>query len=433
MNTFGLNTVKKLYKVFKNKVINSIAFYPVVLSLLFLVIAFTILYVENLDFIDAIKEKVPYLIVNDKDIAKTILSTLFGGILSLTVFSFTMVMVVLNQASSNFSPRLLPSLISNKRHQIILGFYIGTLQYCIILLISMGSYVNKENNGIGFSVMIASIMGAFCIALFVYFIHSISQAVQIHNITDRIYSITEKLLTKEYKKQLINSVPLTITNSSKNWQIIKSPKSGYYQGFDLDLITTELKDAENFIEIIPYPDQHIWKNAPIAKIKNHLKKEQIKQLLFGFFILSNKHDKDSGIGGMIKLTEIAVKAMSPGINDPGTAINAISKLGQLLEITLQMSIKSINYHKKTNITITQNNPLPKEIMRIIVQPIRQYCKQDFTVSHSLLKMLLFLKGNLKNSNGALDAIETEISLLWFDLKEHSSNKDDLRHLIQQTA
>ena len=431
MGSFGLNMAKKVFKTFKTKILHSIAFYPVLLSSIFLIMAFALLYIENLEFVDSIKEKVPYLIVKDDDVAKTILSTLFGGILSLTVFSFTMVMVVLNQASSNFSPRLLPGLISNKRHQIILGFYIGTLQYCIILLISMGSYASQKN-GIGFSVMIASLMGALCIALFVYFIHSISQAIQIHNIADRIHSITKKLLVNDLEKQKVGKLQFE-TDDSSYWKEIKSPKSGYYQGFDISLISKEIKKEENIIEIIPYPDQHIWKNSPIALVKNKLSDEQVKELLLGFFILSNKHDEDSGIGGMIKLTEVAVKAMSPGINDPGTAINVISKLGQLLELCLQIKPKNITAVENSKMSIIHNQPLPKELMRIIVQPIRQYCKQDFTVSHALLEMLLYLKGSPNLSKETIKAIKTEIDLLWFDLKENSNNQDDLKHLIQQIA
>ena len=244
--------------------------------------------------------------------------------------------------------------------------------------------------------MMASLFGAFCIALFVYFIHSISQAIQIHNITNRIHQITKKLLLDKLEKQKIGNLKFEIEESSY-WKKIKSSKSGYYQGFDLGLISKELKNEENCIEIIPYPDQHIWKNSPIAYVKNSISDEQIKSLLVGFFILPNKHDEDSGIGGMIKLTEVAVKAMSPGINDPGTAINVISKLGQLLELCLQLKPKSISHPKNSKISVIHNQPLPKELMRIIIQPIRQYCNKDFTVSHSLLEMLLFLKGSSKLS------------------------------------
>ena len=128
-------SVLKLVKVLYSRVLLSIAFYPVLISFGFCLLAFVILELESLALAKKLKENIPYLFIEDYETARAILTTLIGGILSLTVFSFTMVMVVLSQASSNFSPRLLPSLVSNKRHQLILGVYIGTLLYCIIILI----------------------------------------------------------------------------------------------------------------------------------------------------------------------------------------------------------------------------------------------------------------------------------------------------------
>ncbi|MFP3759150.1 DUF2254 family protein, partial [Cupriavidus sp. SIMBA_020] len=74
--------------------------------------------------------------------ARTILSTLAGSIISLTVFSFSMVMVVLNSASASLSPRVVPGLITRKSHQMVLGFYLGSIIYSIIMLIN----INKLDN-----------------------------------------------------------------------------------------------------------------------------------------------------------------------------------------------------------------------------------------------------------------------------------------------
>ena len=134
-----IRNITKFLKKNYQDIIQSIAFYPMIISLGFLLLALGSLQFENLEIVSAIKKKIPYIFIEDYETARSILSTIIGGIISLTVFSFSMVMVVLNQASSNFSPRLLPSLISNKRHQIILGFYIGTLLYCIIILTALGA------------------------------------------------------------------------------------------------------------------------------------------------------------------------------------------------------------------------------------------------------------------------------------------------------
>ena len=120
-----MKIIIKLIKTTYKRTIHSIAFYPVIISACFFIFAMATISLENLDLIKGIKDDVPYLFIEDFNTARSILSTFIAGIISLTVFSFTMVMVVLNQASANFSPGLLPNLISNKKHQIILGIYIA--------------------------------------------------------------------------------------------------------------------------------------------------------------------------------------------------------------------------------------------------------------------------------------------------------------------
>ncbi|MHA7056957.1 DUF2254 domain-containing protein [Aquimarina sp. M1] len=417
----------KFIKKLKRTIFHSIAFYPVLISSGFFFLAIVLIFVENLEVIDAIKKKVPYLLVQDNETARTILSTLFGGILSLTVFSFTMVMVVLNQASSNFSPRLLPGLISNKRHQIILGFYIGTILYTIIVLMSLGAY-GSETNAVGFSVMVAAVLGSICIGLFVYFIHSISQAIQIHNIIDKIYDSSYQLIKKEIEEQQ-NSETVIKLEKENYWETIYSRKTGYFRSFDSYLLDDSLKVKKNVIDIIPYADQHIWKGAPILRINTSISEKELESLQIGLSILSNQHEDDSGVGGMIKLTEVAVKALSPGINDPGTAINAISKLGQLLHEALRIRPKITICEPDSEILVIHNKISASEMMRIIVEPIRGYAKADSAVSYELLDALIYLRNSSKIIPEYLVAVENEIDSLVQDLKNNITNTQDLKRIL----
>ncbi len=423
-----MKSTLKFLKRLKHTIFYSIAFYPVLISTGFFLLAIILLFVENLEVVDSVKKKVPYLLVQDNETARTILSTLFGGILSLTVFSFTMVMVVLNQASSNFSPRLLPGLISNKKHQIILGFYIGTILYAIIVLMSLGAY-GSSTNAVGFSVMVGAVLGIFCIGLFVYFIHSISQAIQIHNIINRIYDSSRNLIKKEREEQEKSNVDINLT-PDKYWKTIASKKTGYYRSFDQFLLVDSLKEKDNFIDIIPYADQHIWKGDPLLRIKEPITEEELEALYICVYILSNRHEDDSAVGGMIKLTEVAVKALSPGINDPGTAINAISKLGQLLLEALQIKPKTAICKDDCEITVIHNKIPASEMMRIVIEPIRGYAKADSTVSYELLSALVYLRNSGEIIPEYMEAIQNEIKSLVNDLKNNITNNQDLKRILE---
>lgn len=422
-----IRTLLKFAKQLYSKVLKSIAFYPVLLAIVFFSIALLILKIENLAVISDIKEELPYLFISDYETARAILTTLIGGIISLTVFSFSMVMVVLNQASSNFSPRLLPNLVSNKKHQLILGVYIGTLLYFIFILIAIGAE-GIESDSIGLSTMLAAIFGVVCVGLFVYFIHNISTAIQINNIIDRIYSSSSKSLEKSYEKQQ-SRVALRYSESN-GFKSILSNKTGYFSGFYLNLMTENLKNSGYQFNILPYLNQHIYEGDVIAKVSEHLTDEEVKELLFCFTISTNRHDGDEGISGLIKLSEIAIKAMSPGINDPGTAIEAIVKLGKLLYKTVAFANATSHKMEQKNVIIVTHNISVDELLRIIIQPIRFYAKEDCLVLFQLIKSLQYVLRNPKISIDNKHSLETELNNLKADIQRFIANEADQKKLVE---
>ncbi|PWH87211.1 DUF2254 domain-containing protein [Brumimicrobium oceani] len=419
--------ITKFFKKQYQYIIQSIAFYPVLISLAFLAVAVLSIEIESHDFIDKIKKDIPYIFIEDFETARAILSTIIGGIISLTVFSFSMVMVVLNQASSNFSPRLLPSLISNKKHQVILGFYIGTLLYCIILITALGAY-GVESDSLGLSTMLAALASLICIGLFVYFINSISVAIQIHNIVDKIHASTNSYLDKELKQQEESKVIMN-TENSENWLTIKIDRTGYFRGFDTSLLKESLKCKDNHFILLPYINQHIWEGMPILKVREFITEEELENLLFCFDISSDRHESDKNVTGMIKLMEIAVKAMSPGINDPGTAINAINKIGQLMNKFLEFPEKYSKYVTENKLVITDYSIPASELMRLVIQPIRLYSKHDNSVMYVLLKSLQFMKENPKISVKNKGVVEIELNALKHDIETSIGNPMDRESLV----
>ncbi len=383
-----MKSIKKFLKKTYKKVLHSIAFYPVLISVVFCCLAFLSLSAEGSQVMSTLKSKIPALFIEDYETARVILATLFGGILSLTVFSFTMVMVVLGQASSNFSPRLLPGLISNKRHQVILGWYIGTLTYVMIILISLGAY-GLDRGKLGLSTMLAALFGVICVGLFVYFIHSISSAIQIHHIIERIFKESDRLLDKILNDQQAVDTDTLQWNTS-TWDTIRLDNSGYYQNFDSSLLSPSFENENVRIEIVPYANKHVWQGEIIFRYDGSLSDEDKKALIFCLNIASDRHEESTALGGMIKLMEVAVKALSPGINDPGTAIDVINRIALLMRKILRVHPRTKRESEGPNLSIIENHILADEIIRVVVQPIRYYSTNDMAVQYELVSALQFV-------------------------------------------
>ena len=419
-----LKYLKKIY----GRVLRSIAFYPVLISVVFFLMALLLLQFETIDLAKSLKEKVPYFFIKDKETSRAILTTLISGVLSLTVFSFTMVMVVLSQASTNFSPRLLPGLVSNKRHQIILGVYMGSLLYCILVLIVLGAR-EVDANSVGLSTMLAAVLGVLCVGLFVYFIHSISTAVQINNIIDNIFRSSSKYMERESKQQVNSHLGLQKFEMT-NGTTIRAHMSGYFRGFDENFIGDSLLEQGLTIEVLPYVGERVWEGMPVLGIRQSIADEELGKLSLCLHLSKSRTDLGNGLGGAIKLMEIAVKAMSPGINDPGTAINAINNLVPLLIKKMRLPNKTSISLKEGKLVLVRNNILAKDLLQLLVQPIRLYSKKDSSVVKSLLDALVYAERDMEISAVNKEALQEELEALKMDVVDNIDNKLDRERLIK---
>lgn len=420
---FGKKIIKKSYRA----ALRSIVFYPVFISFALFCFAFLTLSLENFDFVSDIKENSSYLFIEDVDTARTILSTLIASILSLTVFSFTMVMVVLNQASSNFSPRLLPGLVSSKKHQIILGCYVGTLLYCTIVLISLGAY-ELEHRTVGMSTTAGAILGLCCVGLFVSFIHNISGAVQIQNIVGEIYTETGKKLDKQIRQELIEKTPLQYLGMD-DFITHASPRSGYFQGFDVEIVDSELFDIDLQLVVIPYSGQHIWEGSPLMKLSRRLTEAEEQAMNLACTISQDLHEGNHPMLGLIKFMEVAVRAMSPGINDPGTALDVVHKLGPLLKKMIGLpAFTSVN-HTSKGIVVTKTNISTSRLLETIVQPIRQYANNNTCLMVGLIRMLNYLKAMAHISKEDKELLNEEIQAIGDDVRRGITNPKDKERIL----
>lgn len=409
---------------FFNIIESKIAFYPTVLAFLGAFFAFFMMYLESLGISKYLLDKAPILVVDNGNTALTILSALISGLISVIVFSFSMVMLLLSQASSNYSPRLLPGLISDKKHQIILGTYLSTILYNIFILFSIQPTGDKYQLP-GFAVLVGILGTVFCIYAFIFFIHNISQSIQISNILKRIYVQAKGRLDVLIEKEVehVASFP-----ESDNWYEYYSKCSGYLQNVSYTNLIDICKGKDTQLHILPVKGIFVLNGNPIFKSKKELNEETLNLVLSNFNFAREELIEDNYILGFKQITEIIVKAMSPGINDPGTAINAIDYLTELL--ALRMQKKDINVIRREEIPYLKIKTINfSELLYQIMASIRTYCKHDITLAQKLLIMLNYLLHQPAYNEDYKESINLEIKTLLADAKNAIKNERDIENLL----
>jgi uncharacterized membrane protein len=363
-------------------IISSIAFLPGIISFFFLVLAAVLFVFDISETGQQLKANLPWLNIKDPSTARSILGAITGGVISLTVFSFSMVMIVLNQAASQMSNRVLDKLIGNRFQQIVLGIYIGTIVYTFFLFSTIRD-TGELFQIPSMSIFILTVITVFDLFLFIYFLHFITQSVKYDVIIDRV-----KAAAFHGMKGFCNSEK-EVGEEQKfaSSTIIRAHKSGIFEGFDIKEMMGFCKEHECSFSTIYPMGTFILRGQPILKCSKSLDDKSAAEALLGV-ILSQQESVDRNYEyGFRQLSEIAIKALSPGINDPGTAIISFRALIDLF------GYRALHFPPET--LSSENHPFLiyrrelnfDTLFERVIYPIWDYGSEDRMLRHEF-KLLL---------------------------------------------
>ncbi len=369
--------------------VSSIAFIPSVLILASLLLGVLVFYFEDYKYTRWLSKNLEFVLVSGSDNARMVLTTIVGGMISLTVFSFSMVMVVLNRTSDSLSPRLLPQLVAKKFHQVVLGVYMGTIVYSLILVISIGP--DKTLPALG--ILLSMILAISSLALFIYFIHSISESIQVNNIMRDILNRTLKQIEeldkiKTFKAEFKNIEP-------SNGRQILALETGYQFHSPPEILLNFLQNKNIKLQIEAFQGQFLIEGSLLAAyypVSRDVK--AIKDLHSYFYGNSYPDEREQFFDNFRQISEIALKALSPGINDPGTALIAIRFLTILFEKVVHFP-EHLGYEDENDeLFLMDKLPSLEHQLQECIAPIRQ-CAGGST--EIILGLLTFFEALLKKS------------------------------------
>ncbi|SMO72286.1 DUF2254 domain-containing protein [Solitalea koreensis] len=396
--------------------VNSIAFYPAIIAISFLLISFLSISFDFSEQGKQFKSQLHLLRLRDASTARSIISSIAAGIISLTVFSFSMVMIVLNQTASQMSNRILDKLIGSRFHQVVLGVYVGTIVYALFLL----SSIRDIDSGIripALSTYLLILITILDVFLFIYFLHYITQSVKYEVIIRRIF--------KETKLQLEHKCCLSEEPSAspliENASVIYSEASGIYENFEKHSLLDICHENDCTLQILPAPGTFILKGLPIVNSDKRLPRDVMSKINDSVNIRVTESVEENFFYGFRQLSEVAIKALSPGINDPGTAIECMRALFKLYAHRLCHFPDNVIKNEKYKTRIIINELSFEDIFETTLLPIWDYGKNDRMIQHEIRHLLTMLFS--LNQNTSVEQLLHEVELKI--LKENKSNKNIL--------
>lgn len=280
---------------------------------------------------------VDFAFAGDAGAARDILSTIASSLITVAGVTFSLTIVVLTLISSQFTPRAVGGFLGDRFNQIVAGSFIGIFLYCLIVLRSVkGGSVDPFLPALGVSGAIA--LGVGALILLLLFIHHMGRSIQVSHIAARIgretLVVIDRLLPGAYSGARDDDLePLVrrwLESGEPAW--VTPSRPGYVHLVDQTGLVERAR-AGTRIHVKVQPGDFVTEETQLVRVwpATALGEEDERAFRSFFPIASERDLLGDPSHGLRQLSDIAVKALSPGINDPTTAVTCVGYLRAALE------------------------------------------------------------------------------------------------------
>lgn len=272
--------------------------------------------------------------------ASSLLAAIAGSMITIAGVVFSMTLVALSLASSQLGPRLLYNFMRDTTTQIALGTFVATFLYSLLVLRT----IRRADETVfvpHMSVTLGVLLAVVSVGVLIYFIHHVSVSIQANEMVARVGAELIEEIERLFPENIGKGVPQVSTEPpdenfldtfDREALPIESAGDGYLQFIDGDALMALAIQENIVIRLEHRPGQYIVATQPLALIwPENKKNDKLINLVNSAFALGNQRTSGQDIEFTInQLVEIAVRALSPGINDPFTGMTCVDRLGSAL-------------------------------------------------------------------------------------------------------
>jgi len=281
----------------------------------------------------------PWVISGSPDAARQILSSLAGAIITVVGVVFSVMIVTLTLASQQFGPRMLRTFIRDRGAQVTLGTFVATFFYAMLALISIGSTFVPH-----LSVTVALALTVIDLGVLIYFIHHIATAIQLPAVIASIAHDLARAIDAEAATApsggppagpgpLVNgsSAEVLLARLDRSGRVVAAPASGYLRFVRHATLVRIAAEHDAVIRLHYRPGHFLTKGHPMATVWPPEAATPIGRRLESVHMTGPLRTLSQDIAfGVDQLVEIAIRALSPAVNDTFTALTCIDWLGDSL-------------------------------------------------------------------------------------------------------
>jgi uncharacterized membrane protein len=381
-------------------------FIPAIMTVSVIVLSYITIYLDKMLIEGDWFESLGMIYTNKPEGARALLSTVAGSMITVAALVFSITIVTLTMASTQFGPRLLYNFMRDTGNQIVLGTFIATFVYCLLVLRTIRG--GEESPFVPhLSITIGVIMALLSISVLIYFIHHVATSIQASNVITGVSLNLASIINTSFpepgngnpeRSQWWIAPGDMPENFDEESQQIVALTSGYIRKIDYETIYQVARNKDAVIKILNRPGQFIVEGSPIVLSwpANILNKE-IDNIISALTLGGQRTSEQDVEFAVDQLVEIAVRALSPGINDPFTAMICIDQLSaRLCQIAGRVVPSQYRYDERNQLRLITKAPTFEDILDSAFNQIRQYGRDSAAVSIRLLEALIEISARIEH-------------------------------------
>ena len=345
---------------------------------------------ESYPFIGDWVPRVLFLSHDDPAVAQVILSDIATSTMTVVSIVFAILLMTLTLASMQFSPRILVSFARDRVTQWTLGIFLGTFLYCMVSLPAAHALPYPFAPVV--TVIGAILLAIACVGLLLFFIHHISIAITVNHIVDRIASETEAAID-EVMPRPRRQLHLETSDAAEpaSWKTpLLSNDSGYIRFVDVKQLLSLATSRHVKVRVVRRVGQFVPAGTPLLMVNKpeRLSSEAANAFRAAFDFGPTRTLQQDIEFGVLQIVDIALKAISPAVNDPTTAIGCVDQLSRILIRFASREVPESRLYDLGGAARVSVDWIDFErLLDSAFEQIRMYSRGDVAVSLRLLRAL----------------------------------------------
>lgn len=322
---------------FVERLRSSLFFVPMIAVIVAAVLGFTGLAVDR--HVHTTFSDLPLGLTSTVESARTLLGVIAGATISFAGIAFSVSLLIIQLASSQYSPRVVHTLFRDPFNKRVMALVVGTFTYCVVVLRSVRSALDPGGDPVipNVSVAIAVVLGIATILAIVAFINHSAHAMDVSEILERIRSETTEQIraawtSSEGETASDRSIP---SLSAEPRVVIRADRSGWVQQIDIAALLDCLPDGTT-ARVETYAGRYAIEQTRLVTLSPAIDDVDVEGAVRAAFVIGETRTMQQDVTyGLRQLVDVTVKALSPGINDPTTAQDAIFHAAAVLSELLR--------------------------------------------------------------------------------------------------